>query len=185
MTIKHLVISGVGPIMIQILGSIQHIERQKFINMNDIETIYGTSAGAIVGILICLKFDWETINDYIIKRPWQDVFQINAKSIFDSYSKKGIFDETIIKKCFKPLFDAKDINIDINLKEFYDLSKMLFLDIHPSIDKTSIMARIAVGLGFPIENADKIVKEAINFFLKEPDLEDFKKAIKKVNTIKH
>ena len=47
------------------------------------------------------------------------------------------------------------------------------------------MARIAVGLGFPIENADKIVKEAINFFLKEPDLEDFKKAIKKVNTIKH
>ena len=35
------------------------------------------------------------------------------------------------------------------------------------------------------ENVDKIVKEAINFFLKEPDLEDFKKAIKKVNTIKH
>ena len=124
MTIKHLVISGGGPIMIQILGSIQHIEKQKFINMNDIETIYGTSAGAIVGILICLKFDWETINDYIIKRPWQDVFQINAKNIFDSYSKKGIFDETIIKKCFKPLFDAKDINIDINLKEFYDLSKI-------------------------------------------------------------
>ena len=124
MTIKHLVISGGGPIMIQILGSIQHIEKQKFINMNDIETIYGTSAGAIVGILICLKFDWETINDYIIKRPWQDVFQINAKNIFDSYSKKGIFDETIIKKCFKPLFDAKDINIDITLKEFYDLSKI-------------------------------------------------------------
>jgi len=77
------------------------------------------------------------------------------------------------------------VNLEHRMEQFYDLSKMLFLDIHPSIDKTSIMARIAVGLGFPIENADKIVKEAINFFLKEPDLEDFKKAIKKVNTIKH
>jgi hypothetical protein len=77
------------------------------------------------------------------------------------------------------------VNFEHRMARFYDLSKMLFLDIHPSIDKTSIMARIAVGLGFPVENVDKIVKEAINFFLKEPDLEDFKKAIKKVNTIKH
>ena len=124
MTIKHLVISGGGPIMIQILGAIQHLETNNFINMSEIETIYGTSAGAIVGILICLNFDWETINDYIIKRPWQDLFQINAKSIFDSYSKRGIFDGKIIQKCFKPLFDAKDIKIDITLKEFYDLSKI-------------------------------------------------------------
>jgi predicted acylesterase/phospholipase RssA len=79
MTIKHLVISGGGPIMVQILGAIQHLEQHNFVDMKNIESIYGTSAGAIVGILICLKYDWETINDYIIKRPWQDVFPIKVQ----------------------------------------------------------------------------------------------------------
>jgi predicted acylesterase/phospholipase RssA len=124
MTIKHLVLSGGGPIMIQLLGAIQHLESNKFIDLKNIESIYGTSAGAIVGVLICLKYDWETINDYIIKRPWQDVFKIKVDKIFESYSKKGIFDFKTIEKCFKPLFDAKDIQMDITLEDFYKYSNV-------------------------------------------------------------
>lgn len=74
---------------------------------------------------------------------------------------------------------------DERLECLYDLTKMLFLDKNPTIDKTSTMDRIAVGLGFPVENVREIVKEAIKFFLKEPDIDDFKKVIKKVNPIKH
>ena len=124
MTIKHLVLSGGGPIMIQLLGSIQHLESNKFIDLKNIESIYGTSAGAIVGVLICLKYDWETVNDYIIKRPWQDVFKIKVDKIFEAYSKKGIFDFKTIEKCFKPLFDAKDIPMDITLEDFYKYSNV-------------------------------------------------------------
>jgi predicted acylesterase/phospholipase RssA len=124
MTIKHLVISGGGPILIQILGAIQHLERNEIVHMNEIESIYGTSAGAIIGILICLKFDWNTINDYIIKRPWHDVFPIKVQNIFDAYTKKGIFDIKTVEKCFKPLLDAKDIPMDINLEDFYKFSKI-------------------------------------------------------------
>jgi predicted acylesterase/phospholipase RssA len=124
MTIHHLVISGGGPIMIQILGAIQQLNENKFINMSDIKTIYGTSSGAVLGVLICLNFDWETINDYIIKRPWQDVFPIKIQNIFDAYTKKGIFDIKTIEKCFKPLFDAKDIDININLNDFYKLTNI-------------------------------------------------------------
>jgi predicted acylesterase/phospholipase RssA len=127
MVIKHLVISGGGPTMIQIIGAIQQLETDKFLDMSLIETIYGTSAGAIVAILLCLKFDWETINDYIIKRPWQDVFAIKVENIFDAYSKKGIFDLKTIEKCFKPLLNAKEIPLNINLEEFYDFSK---IEIH-------------------------------------------------------
>jgi predicted acylesterase/phospholipase RssA len=122
--IKHLVISGGGPIMVQVLGAIQHLEKNNFVDMKNIETIYGTSAGAIVGILICLGFDWETVNDYIIKRPWQDVFPIKVQNIFDAYTKKGVFDVKTIEKCFKPLFDAKDISLDINLADFNKLSNI-------------------------------------------------------------
>lgn len=124
MTIKHLVMSGGGPIMIQIMSAIQELEKKGFLNMENIESIYGTSAGAIIGIMISLKFDWETLNDYIIKRPWQDVFPIKVQNILDAYTKKGIFDIKTVEKCFKPLFDAKDISIDINMEEFYQLTKI-------------------------------------------------------------
>lgn len=127
MTIKHLVISGGGPIMIQIMSAIQELERKDFLNLENIETIYGTSAGAIIGIMISLKFDWETLNDYIIKRPWHDVFPIKVQNILDAYTKKGIFDIKTIEKCFKPLFDAKDIPLDINMADFYELTK---IDLH-------------------------------------------------------
>ena len=35
MTIKHLVLSGGGPIMIQLLGAIQHLESEKFIDLKN------------------------------------------------------------------------------------------------------------------------------------------------------
>lgn len=124
MTIKHLVISGGGPIMIQILSGIQELERKEYLNMQNIESIYGTSAGAIIGVMLSLKFDWETLNDYIIKRPWQDVFPIKVQNILDAYTKKGIFDIKTVEKCFKPLFDAKDIPLDINMEDFYNLTKI-------------------------------------------------------------
>ena len=124
MTIKNLVFSGGGPSMIQTLGALQCIEENKFIDIKNIETIYGTSAGAIVGTLLCLKFDWETINDYIIKRPWHEVFPINVQNIFDAYTKKGIFDLKTIDKCFKPLLAAKDLSMEITLNELYEYSKI-------------------------------------------------------------
>ena len=124
MTIKHLVFSGGGHTMIQTLGAVQHLEQNKFIDFMNIETIYGTSAGAIVGTIIALKYDWETINDYIIKRPWHDLFKIKIEKILEAYTKKGIFDNKIIEKCFKPLLDAKDLSIDITLEDFYNYSKI-------------------------------------------------------------
>ena len=110
--------------MIQTLGAVQHLEQNKFIDFMNIETIYGTSAGAIVGTIIALKYDWETINDYIIKRPWHDLFKIKIEKILEAYTKKGIFDNKIIEKCFKPLLDAKDLSIDITLEDFYNYSKI-------------------------------------------------------------
>jgi predicted acylesterase/phospholipase RssA len=124
MTIKHLVISGGGPVLVHVLGAIQHLEENNYLDRKEIKSIYGTSAGAIVGVLLCLGFDWETIRDYIIKRPWQDVFPVKVQNIFDAYTKKGVFDIKTFEKCFRPLLDAKDINMDINLEDFYKLSNI-------------------------------------------------------------
>ena len=127
MAIKHLVISGGGPIMFQILSAIQELEKNNFLDMKNIESIYGTSAGAIIAVIISLKFDWETVNDYLIKRPWKDVFPVKVQNIFEAYTKKGIFDIKTIEKYFKPLFDAKDISLNISLEDFFKLTNV---DIH-------------------------------------------------------
>jgi NTE family protein len=127
MTIKHLVIPGGGPTGIKALGALQYLEEQGYWSINDIETIYATSAGSIISVLLCLKFDWETINDYIVKRPWNDAFQLSVNQIFEAYSKKGLFDKNVAEIFYKPFFKAKDISMEITMKEFYELSK---IEIH-------------------------------------------------------
>jgi len=127
MTIKHLVISGGGPLGLRYLGALEKLEKEGYWNFDNIESIYATSIGSIIGTFICLKYDWETLNKYIIERPWHDAFKVNAKQIFDSYYNKGLFDKKLAEIIFKPLLQAKDLNLDITLKEFYNFSK---IDLH-------------------------------------------------------
>jgi predicted acylesterase/phospholipase RssA len=127
MPIKHLVISGGGPLGLRYLGALEKLEQEEFWKLDDIESIYGTSIGSIIGTFICLKYDWNTLNTYIIERPWHDAFKVNAKQIFDSYYNKGLFDKKLAEIIFKPLLKAKDLNLNITLKEFYEFSK---IDLH-------------------------------------------------------
>lgn len=125
MTIKHLVISGGGPSFFQTLGAAEYLHQQKYYDIQEIETIYGTSAGTLVGTLLCLKYDdYNMINDYVIKRPWKDVYQIKIQNILDAYSRKGLFDYGHIEKTFKPLLEAKELSLNITLNEFYEYSNI-------------------------------------------------------------
>jgi predicted acylesterase/phospholipase RssA len=126
MTIKHLVIAGGGPIGLQFLGALEHLNEQHFWKIEDIESIYATSIGTIIGAFICLKYDWETLNKYIIERPWHDAFKINGKQIIDAFYNKGLFDKKLAEITFKPLLEAKDLSLGITLKEFYEYSKIEF-----------------------------------------------------------
>ena len=127
MTIKHLVISGGGPLGLRYLGALEKLEKESFWKLDNIKSIYGTSIGAIIGAFICLNYDWDTLNKYIIERPWHDAFKVSPKQIFDSYYNKGLFDKKILEIIFKPLLEAKDLTLTITLKEFYEFSK---IDLH-------------------------------------------------------
>lgn len=124
MTIKHLVISGGGPIGLSYLGALEYLHDEGFWKFDDIESIYATSVGTMMAAMICLKYDWETLNTYIIERPWNDVFKLNAKQIMDIYTKKGLFDYKSVEKVFKPLLEAKDLSLSITMKEFYEYTKV-------------------------------------------------------------
>jgi predicted acylesterase/phospholipase RssA len=125
MTIKHLVLSGGGPSLFQTLGALEHLQREKYILPENIETIYSTSAGSLVGALFSLKYDDSNmINDYILKRPWKDLFHLKIHHILEAYTKKGIYDRSFFEKSMKPLLEAKDLSLNITLSDFYHYSQV-------------------------------------------------------------
>uniref|UniRef100_A0A6C0HVF5 PNPLA domain-containing protein n=1 Tax=viral metagenome TaxID=1070528 RepID=A0A6C0HVF5_9ZZZZ len=120
--IKHLVISGGGPRGFIFYGILKELYNNGFWKLEDIETMYGTSIGSLLSVILCLNYDWDTIDDYFIKRPWQNIFKFNMYTIVDSFQKRGFFSINIFKESFIPLFKGKDISMDITLQEFYDLN---------------------------------------------------------------
>jgi len=124
MTIKHLVIPGGGPTGVQALGALRHLEEEGYWSYDDIETIYSTSIGAVLGVLLCLRYDWDIISDYIVRRPWHDAVHVSVGQVFEAYGKMGLFDASIVEMFFSPFFLAKDIPMTITLEELYKMSNV-------------------------------------------------------------
>jgi predicted acylesterase/phospholipase RssA len=125
--IKHIVCSGGGLAGFAFYGALKQSHKQGLWQLENIQTIYGTSVGTIIAVMLALKYDWDTLDDYLIKRPWQNVFTFNLYSILDTINKRGMFGIEIIQDIFLPLFNGKDIRIDITLIEFYKLTN---IEIH-------------------------------------------------------
>ena len=164
MAIKHLVFTGGGlHAVLRCLSAYQVLEKNKHILYDNLESIYGTSAGTVVAILICLQNDWDEVNTYLIERPWENLFNITVQKIMDLYSRKGFFDKTEISKIFKPLFEINDLSLDISLLDFYrfcqkeihfftlELNKFELIDVshitHPNLN---LFEAVQMSCGLPI-----------------------------------
>jgi hypothetical protein len=60
------------------------------------------------------------LDDYLIKRPWDKVFNIKPINILNLWTEKGIFDSNIIKEILTPLLTVNGLSELITMKEFYD-----------------------------------------------------------------
>lgn len=172
MKIKHLVISGGGPTGLLSYGAAKYLGQQKFWSIDDIESIYGTSIGALFGVILSLKHDWDTIDEYIIKCPWDALFQKNAtfNDVLHIYTNKGFMSNDFFDIIMKPLLLAKDLSLDVTMKELYDfnkkeihimtveLNKFELINVsyktHPSL---KVMDAIKMSCAFPIIFSPKIV----------------------------
>ena len=126
-TIKSIVVSGGGHSILTFYGILKESNKKKFWKLDQIESLYGTSAGSMLAIILALNIDWDVLDNYLINRPWHSVFNISASSILSIYNNFGIFSTDFIIEMFKSLFLSKDIQLDITLKEFYELNH---IDIH-------------------------------------------------------
>lgn len=125
--IEHLVIAGGGTLTLRTLGSLNYFLDNDIININNIKTIFGTSAGAILAVCLSLKMDINLITNYFVSRPWEDIYEITPQSLYNLYSNKGIFDKKMFAKLIEPLLEYNEISLEITLEEFYNLTN---IDIH-------------------------------------------------------
>jgi predicted acylesterase/phospholipase RssA len=125
--IRSIVISGGGPFLMYAFGILKESNKTAFWNLSNIKSLYGTSAGAILAVAISLNIDWNTLENYIVKRPWQNVFKLNIHNILNSFHNCGILDISTLEELFDPLFKCKDLSPNISLQELYDYNK---IDIH-------------------------------------------------------
>ena len=122
MPIKHLVISGGGANGIKSLGILKELNDQHFWNITDIQTIYATSAGSLVSLLILLENNLNTISNYILNRPWHEAYPLDINQFFDIYKSKGLYGNNITEKFFKPFLDSKDLPLTITMHELFEYS---------------------------------------------------------------
>jgi len=128
MTIKHLVIGGGGPFSLCALGSLKYLHDKEFWNIKNIESIYATSIGALVAVYLSLKYDYEYIVEYLVKRPWEKIFEeIGIQNILELYKNKGLINVySIYFKKYSILFEAKGISPNVTMKDFYNYSGIEF-----------------------------------------------------------
>ena len=122
MTIKHIVLTGGGQIGLATMGVLTESFNKNIWKYEDIESIWGTSSGSMVSVILCLNIDFETVNKYILERPW-NFFTITPDKIINSIKNIGIFGRESYVEFFKPLFLSCDLTIDTTLKEFFEYSK--------------------------------------------------------------
>lgn len=118
--LKHLVISGGAHGGFIYYGIIKELVKQNVLSMEEIETFYGTSIGSYFIVILLLQYDWDTIDEYLIKRPWQHVFKFDLEHIIRSLQTGGVFNKEPIYALFDPLFKGKDMSVHITLQEFYE-----------------------------------------------------------------
>ena len=125
--IKHIVISGGAEWGFCALGMLHEAISTGFLHMSDIQTMYLTSVGSIIGTMFALGINADILKEYIIKRPWDAVCKKNRCSFLEIYDNKGVIHRTFFDDMFSPLLKSIDLDIDATMA---DIHTHCGIDIH-------------------------------------------------------
>lgn len=95
----------------------------------------------------------------------------------------GLSSDEFVKILKYPDKYPLDPPLDYNdrIEQLFNLTTMVFSDNEVKLDEVKLVRSLAIGLGFPTDNAEKVTDEAIHLIMNNNDLHDFAKAIKQVN----
>ena len=129
MSIQHIVLSGGGIVGLMQLGVISELIKNNYVKYNEIKSIYGTSAGSVIGLFILLNCDYSDTENYIINRPFEKINNLNLKTFINIFiNKTGYIDCHYAKEAIRPLILASKYNLNENstLLDLYNETKINF-----------------------------------------------------------
>ena len=124
--IEFIVLQGGGTDIMAAYAILAEAHKAGFWKLENIKAIYGSSAGALIGLIILLDFEWNIIDNYLVNRPWQKLFTFSIDKLINSYTTRGFLDKATLEQMVIPLFKAKDISLEITLQELYDITGIDF-----------------------------------------------------------
>jgi predicted acylesterase/phospholipase RssA len=142
MTIKHLVLSGGGPTGLIMYGAIKRLQEKGHWRLDDLDTIYMSSIGGFIGIIIALGYEWDVIDEYLIRRPWTKAFSHLGNDILEVMCNKGIDGLQMSSICTEPLLSGKGLAKDISLQSLYE---------HTNVDLCFITTELNSSRGLTTE----------------------------------
>ena len=107
-SIKHLVISSGGPAGHMMYSVLRTLNIKGVWDMKDIKTIYGSSIGSYIAIILALRYEWEVMDDYLIKRPWEKIFVSSSSASAASAAASSIDVNDHLHLSGSSLADAKN-----------------------------------------------------------------------------
>tara|TARA_B100000674_G_C37888312_1_gene937699 strand:- start:363 stop:1217 length:855 start_codon:yes stop_codon:yes gene_type:complete len=123
--IKHLVLSGGSWKGLYMTGAIDKLMREKIFELENIESIWATSVGTVVAVLLALNIEWDMVIKYFINVPIRDFDNMKLDNYVSMFNECGILNKTFFTKLLGSLFKSKYLNIEeITLLDFYKYSKI-------------------------------------------------------------
>jgi predicted acylesterase/phospholipase RssA len=118
--IQNIILTGGGPAILNAYGAIREAEQQGLWSYDSVRAFYGTSAGSMLALILALNYPWETIDKYLISRPWKTVFGFSSINFYESFVNNGILDGTFFYEIYAPLLRGKDADVNITFQQFYE-----------------------------------------------------------------
>lgn len=131
-----MVLSGGGPTGLIMYGAIKRLHEEGGWSLNELETIYMSSIGGFIGFIIALGYEWDIIEEYLVRRPWTKAFSNLSTDILEIMSNKGIDGIEMATICTEPLLSGKYLPKDITLQALYEYTKVELCFITTELNTT-------------------------------------------------
>lgn len=117
MTIKHLVLSGGGVKGISILGSLHYLFDKKIINIEQLQTIAGSSAGGLIGALISIGYTPSQLYNEYKKLTMSSILDPDISNFLEYY---GLDSGYKLVSIIRQLFKGRGYNDNVTFIELYE-----------------------------------------------------------------
>ena len=135
----------------------------KLWNYNSLESIYSTSSGSIIAVAVALKLNIDHLITYSLERPFDNIITFDSSRLLSLVNENGMYGPDAFIAFFKPLFASAEIDININLKDFYEFTRIklnIFVSevnafesiivTHETFPELSVIDAIAMSAAIPI-----------------------------------